>query len=335
MKSFPSLAVLVSLSALLVSACGSDNGSSSTSTSAVPAAAASALADRGASGKALANGWFSLLEATGSGTGTITATPEQIRAGSELVKPYLDPAFQLQRASGQRYLASDYVPSDIGEFKISNVVVTEPTDEIKVVRYSVSTPGATTPDSGELLSSKVSPRISVFRWSEDRGHWVISSTANFNTPVAAICGQAPVKETKEQPTTSAEDVATGEELVSQWRDITLGKSKKSVLDPQNQIQLADGQGWPNPDGSKIKWSPASAYEPEDIVITRGGDLLVASYAAVESGLAIEGSTYGKSASPRLLTYRLNDQNEWKLIALANFNSPTEVPKGVDCAKDAG
>ena len=58
MKSFPSLAVLVSLSALLVSACGSDNGSSSTSTSNVPAAAASALADRGASGKALANGWF-------------------------------------------------------------------------------------------------------------------------------------------------------------------------------------------------------------------------------------------------------------------------------------
>ena len=123
--------------------------------------------------------------------------------------------------------------------------------------------------------------------------------------------------------------------MSQWRDITLGKSKKSVLDPQNQIQLADGQGWPNPDGSKIKWTPASAYEPEDIVITRDGDLLVASYAAVETGLAIEGSTYGESASPRLLTYRLNDQNEWKLIALANFNSPKAVPKGVDCAKDAG
>ena len=323
MKTFPSLTVLVAVCALLVSACGSGSTSTSTSTATatVPAAVASVMADRGASGKALANGWFGLLAANGSGTGT--------------VKPYLDPALQVQRASGQRYLASDYVPSDIGEFKISNVVVTEPTDGVKVVRYGASTPGATTPGSSEVNSASISPRLSVFRWDQDRAHWVIVSHANFNTPAAAECDQAAVTETSEQPDTSAADVATGEDLVNEWRNITLGKLNKSVLDPENQIQLADGEGWPNPDGSKIKWSPAAAYQPEEIVITRGGDLLVASYAAVETGLSVEGSSYRKSASPRLLTYRLNDQNEWKQIALANFNSPKEVPKGVDCAKAAG
>lgn len=323
MKTFPRLALLVSVFALVLSACGSGSTSTSTSssTATVPTAVASALADRGASGKALANGWLGLLAANGN--------------GAEVVKPYLDPAFQIQRASGQRYIASDYVPTKVGKFEISNLVVTEPTDGIKVVRYGASTPGATTPGASEVSSATISPRLSVFRWDQDRGHWVIVSHANFNTPAAAECDQAAVTETSEQPDTSAADVATGEDLVNEWRNITLGKLKKSVLDPENQIQLADGEGWPNPDGSKIKWSPAGAYQPEEIVITRGGDLLIASYDAVESGLSVEGSTYGKSASPRLLTYRLNDQNEWKQIALANFNTPKEVPKGVDCAKDAG
>ncbi len=334
MKTFPGLALTVSLSALLISACGSDNGSSDTSTSAPPpTAVASSLADRGASGEALANGWYGLLAATG--TDTDTAPPDQVRADSALVKPYLDPAFQVQRASGQRFLDSDYVPDDVDEFEISNVVVTEPTADIKVVRYGASTPGATTPGSSVVFSNEISPRISVFRWNQDRGHWVIASHANFNTPVAAFCEQAPVKETKEQPPTSADDVATGEALVMEWRDITTGKTQKPILDSANQIQLADGEGWPNPDGSEIKWSPAKAYKPEDIVITRDGDVLVATYAAIESGLSVEGRTYGKSGSPRLLTYRLNDQNEWKLIALANFNSPAQAEKDVDCVAEAG
>lgn len=70
-------------------------------------------------------------------------------------------------------------------------------------------------------------------------------------------------------------------------------------------------------------------------ITRDGDLLVATCAAIESGLSVEGRMYGESGSPRLLTYRLNDQNEWKLIALANFNSPAQAEKDVDCVAEAG
>lgn len=120
--------------------------------------------------------------------------------------------------------------------------------------------------------------------------------------------------------------------MSEWRDITLGKTKKSVLDPANQIQLADGQGWPNPNGEKIKWAPARAYESRDIAITQNEDLLVASYDAVVSDLAMEGSTYGSEASPRLLTYSRNDQGDWKMIALANFTVPEKVPAGVKCVK---
>ena len=194
------------------------------------------------------------------------------------------------------------------------------------------TRGATTPDSSTVLSSKALPRLSVFRWDEGSGHWMIVSHANFNTPVAAICDRKPVAVTKEKPDTSAEDVKTGEALVNEWRDITLGKTKKAVLDPANQIQLADGQGWPNPNGEKIKWAPAKTYESKDIAITQNEDLLVASYDAVVSDLAVEGSTYGSEASPRLLTYSRNGQGDWKMIALANFTVPEKVPAGVKCVK---
>ncbi|MEI7560496.1 MAG: hypothetical protein WCJ63_07865 [Actinomycetes bacterium] len=323
MKTPLRLALLVSFSALLLTACGGGSGTSSTSSSAsaVPTAVSSTLADRGASGEAIANGWFGLLEAA---------------AGkADVVKPYLDPAYQLQRDSGERFLASSEVPRDIRKFTLSKVVVTQPTDEIRVVRYRASTPGVTTPADEDALSDSFEPRLSVFRWDKGRGHWVVVSDADFSTPVAAACSQTSFKETTEKPTTSAQDVATGEALVNEWRDIAIGKIKKFVRDPQNQIQLGSGWGWPTPGAAKIKWSPAKNYEPKYVVITRNDNLLVASYSAVTAGQIVEGTKHAEALSPRLLTYRLNDQNEWKLIALANFNTPKDLPKGTKCPPGHG
>ena len=281
------------------------------------------MADQGASGKAIANAWFGLLAAA-SGKG-------------DVVKPYLDPAFQIQRNSGERFLASNYIPTAVHKFTLSNIVVTAPTPGIRVVRYGASTPGAKTSDKSPARSGAVAPRLSVFRWDQNLGHWVVVSHANFNTPLAAECDHTAAKETAEKPPTSAQDVATGEQLVNEWRDVSTGKLKKAVLDPKDQIQLASGACWPNPGAavSQIKWSPAKNYQPQDIVITRNGDLLVATYSAVVAGLKIEGKTEAETSSPRLITYRLNNQNQWKLIALANFDPPKDLPKGVDCSHEHG
>ena len=99
-------------------------------------------------------------------------------------------------------------------------------------------------------------------------------------------------------------------------------------------QLASGAG-ETPGATKIKWAPAKSYEPEDLVITRNGNLLVASYSAVVTGLTVEGKKHAEASSPRLLTYRLNEQNQWKLIALANFNTPKDLPKGTTCPAGNG
>lgn len=320
--------VIVGLaSAILLVACG---GQSATSESASSEAIPAAFSDREASGEDLANAWFGLLALTGREAGQVATSPEEVEAGMQLVRPYLDPAFTLVRATGQRYTAGNYVPLDVDAFEVSDVIVTEPREDIRVIRYFVSQPGATAPDAGVVMSGDKAPRMSVLRWDEEQGRWVMVSHANFNSPLAALCSQAPIAVSGEVPATSPEDVALGTSLVEQWRDITTGVSSEKVRHPANQIQLADGQGWPTEDGAPIEWAPAQAYDFANVGVARNGDLLVVSYDAVVSDLVMEGDEYRETASPRLLTYLLSPEGKWELIALANFTVPQDVPADVDC-----
>ena len=327
MRRRPVVVILTVATAALLSACG---GQSATSESPGAGEVPAAFADPNASGDELADAWFGLLSLTGREAGQVATTPEEVEAGMALVRPYLDPAFTLVRATGQRYTAGNYVPLDIDDYEVSDVIVTEPREDIRVLRYFVSEPGATAPDAGLVMSDEKAPRISVFRWDEQQGHWVIVSHANFNSPLAALCSQAPIEVTGETPETSPEDVDLGTSLVEQWRDITTGVSSEKVRHPANQIQLADGQGWPTADGAPIEWAPAQAYDFANVGVARNGDLLVVSYEAVVSDLVMEGDEYRETASPRLLTYLISPEGKWELIALANFTVPQGIPADIDC-----
>jgi hypothetical protein len=334
MKNRASLVLVALLGAALLAACGGqsspDESSASEATSAAYADPKGAFANREASGEDLVNAWFGLLALTGRGEGEVATSTEEVEAGMETVRPYLDPAFTLQRATGQRYTAGNYVPLDIDAFELSDFVVTEPRDDIRVIRYFVSQPGATSPDAGAVMSADSAPRISVFRWSEELGHWVAVSYANFNSAIGAICEQDPISVSGETPATSPEDIALGTSLVEQWRDITTGKSKEKIRHPANQIQLADGQGWPTADGEPIEWAPAQAYDFANVGVARNDDLLVVTYDAVVSDLVMEGDEYRDTASPRMLTFLRSPEGKWELIALANFNVPNGVPGDVEC-----
>ena len=327
MRQRPVITSLAVAAAVLLSACG---GQGATSDSATSEAAPAAFADRGASGEDLANAWFGLLSLTGREAGQVATTPEEVEEGMALVRPYLDPAFTLVRATGQRYTAGNYVPLDVDAFEVSDVIVTEPREDVRVIRYFVSQPGATAPDAGVVMSGDKAPRMSVLRWDEEQGHWMMVSHANFNFPLAALCSQEPIGVSGETPAATPEDIALGTSLVEQWRDITTGVSDEKVRHPANQIQLADGQGWPTADGAPIEWAPAQAYDFANVGVARNGDLLVVSYDAVVSDLVMEGDEYRATASPRLLTYLLSPEGKWELIALANFTVPQDVPADVDC-----
>ena len=328
--------IVALLGAVLLSACGGRSGAiegSAPASDAMSGAYADpqgTFADPEASGEDLVNAWFGLLALTGRGVGEVATDAAEVEAGMAIVRPYLDPAFTLMRATGQRYTAGDYVPLDIDDFELSDFVVTEPREDIRVIRYSVSQPGATAPDAGVVMSGEKAPRVSVLRWDAELGHWVMVSYANFNSAIGAICGQEPISVSGETPVTSPEDLALGTSLVRKWRDITTGVLKEKFMHPASQIQLADGQGWPTADGTPIEWAPAQDYDFAHVGVARDGDLLVASFDAVVQDLVMEGEEYRETASPRLLTFLRNPQGAWEVIALANFNVPQDVPADVDC-----
>lgn len=289
-----------------------------------------AFSDPNADGTDLANAWFELLTLSGSGVGLEGATQEEVAAGRELIVPYLDPAFQLQRASGERYTAASYVPIDLDTFEVANVISTAPTETIRAIRYAVRTPDETALDTSMVFSDELTPRLTVFRWDEQLGHWVIVSHANFNNPIAAICNDQAITTSEVEVTTSAADQSLGESLVAQWRDISTGELTQKVRHPEAVIQLGDGQGWPSAEDDEVNWSPAKAYNFQNLKVTRNQDLLVTSYDAVVSELQMEGAEYRDASSPRLLTWLRSAEGTWELIGLANFTVPQQIPANLNC-----
>jgi ketosteroid isomerase-like protein len=257
-------------------------------------------------------------------------TAEDAAAGAELVRPFLDPAFQLQRATGQRYTRDSYIPSDIDEFEISDVYVTEPRDDIKVLRYAIRTEGATVPDASMVMSDDLAPRLTVMRWDEEAGRWLIVSHANFNTPIQAVCNQETIELNSAEVATSNEDRELGEKLARTWFDLLIAGDGSPLLHPEVQGQSAAGTGYTT-SAEYVKGQMKSA-EFSDFVVTRDGDLIIVTLGVDTEGTVFAGSTeLGTQKNARLLTFLQDDQGEWKLIATATFNPPAEVPAEVECA----
>ena len=159
---------------------------------------------KSATGEELANAFFDLLSATGSPAGTVGTTTEQNEASKALVSPHLDSAFQLQRASGERYTANTYLPADVDDFEIGDVRETRPADDVLVVRYSVRTT-ETLSDAALVMSKDKAPRLTVFHWNDSDKSWKILSHANFNTPLAAVCDNEPLVDNGLQSSVSADE----------------------------------------------------------------------------------------------------------------------------------
>lgn len=317
--------VVLAAATLALSACGSDVASDAPS-AAVPAA----FTDPEADGEALANAWFELLSMTGSAEGTVEVSPEEAVMGAELVKPYLDPAFQLQRSTGQRYTKDNYIPSDIDQFEVTDVRVTEPRDGVLVLRYATRTPGATLPDSSMVMSDELQPRLTVIRWDEELGRWLIVSHANFNTPVQAICNQDPIAPPLVEVTTSDADRRLGESLTQTLWDLFVQGDASPIAHPAVQVQTAGGGGFTTLD--EYKPGKMQAAATSDFVVTRNGDLIVVTHAMQADGNVYEGVIpLAAQKMPRLLTFIEDEQGDWKLISSASFSPPAEIPPDLDCA----
>jgi hypothetical protein len=284
--------------------------------------------NKDATGEELVNAVFDLLSNTGSPSGTVGTTAEQDEASRALVKPYIDSAFQLQRASGERYSADTYLPADVDDFEIGDVRETRPADDVLVVRYSVRTT-ETLPDAALVMSKDKAPRLTVFHWHEPDSGWKLLSHANFNTPVSAICDKDPLVDNGLASFATAEDQTLGESLAEKWFSLLEQGDGSPIMNAQVQGQTAGGLGYTT--SSEYKAGKLSKIQIDDVVVTRNGKLIVVSLYAKAGQTVFEGTQpLGTEITPRLLTFLQGDDGDATLIATATFNPPKELPPGTVC-----
>ena len=287
------------------------------------------FSNRSATGEELANAFFDLLSNTGSPSGTVGTTSEQDEASKALVKPYLDPAFQLQRASGERYTAENYLPADVDDFELGDVTETRPADDVLVARYFIRAT-ETLPTSALVMSKDKAPRLTVFHWSDTDSRWKVLSHANFNTPVAAICDKDPLVDNGTASAANPEDQALGEKLIGRFYELIVKGDALPILHPEIQFQSASGIGY-----ARLANRPAaSKYDGlvfDDAVVTRNGDLIaVSTYTTATKRDLMHGNQLRGGAAPNLSTFIEGEDGNWSLITVASFAPLKELPEGTQC-----
>jgi hypothetical protein len=278
----------------------------------------SAFADKNVSGNDLAAAFLELLTAAGKAA-----------APNDFVKPYLDPAFILQRASGKRYTADNYIPPLIDGYDISDVRETRPAPDVMVLRYAVRA-AETAPDTALVMSTDKAPRLTVFHWSEKASRWQVVSHANFNVPVAAVCDTSPVSQNALASPATPEDYKLGIDTVNEFIKLLEASNTKLILHPMVQVQTASGFGITTL-AERKKPSTASDMTYKDPVISRDGKLLVFSaYFLTKQHDFMKDNQLRVGIVPHLLTFMQVEDGSWKMIANALFSPPAEVPKGTSC-----
>ena len=285
--------------------------------------------NKSASGQELVKAFFDLLSKSGSPTGIVGTTASQDEASKALVKPYLDPAFLLQRATGERYIAGTYLPADVDKFEVGDVRMTRPADGVVVVRYSVRTT-ETLPDAALIMSNSKAPRLTVFHWSSYDSRWKILSHANFNTPVASICDKKPFVDSGLRSPSSPEDQSLGKELIGRFYDLVMKGDSSPILNPQIQFQSASGVGYTTLSERK-KSTQYQRITFDDAVITRNGRLLVVStFNTTEQRTLMQDNHLHADKAANLSTFIQSDNGQWSIISVAAFAPPISLPKGVEC-----
>lgn len=277
------------------------------------------FSNKAASGEELANAFLDMLEVAG-GKGA---------ESKEFAKPYLNPAFVLQRASGKRYLADTYVPPLIEAFEISDVRETRPADDVMVVRYSVRA-DETAPDTALVMSKDKAPRITVFHWDAADSRWKIVSHANFNIPVAAVCDESAITQVALTSPVSTADYNLGLDLVNEFVDLLEKGDAAPIYHPLIQAQTASGAGITTLKERK-KPSKVEGMTFKDPIVTRDGHLIVFSaYFETEHNNFMDVNRLDVGIVPHLLTFLEGEDGKWKMIANALFSPPATLPDGVEC-----
>lgn len=149
----------------------------------------------------------------------------------------------------------------------------------------------------------------------------VSGCASTTTAPDSTTSSSAAAEVSTSPTAATGNRQLGQELAGQFFSILQrgdATNLEEFLDPAFQIARTDGS---TADKAQYLQQPAKveAFEIDNVVASRDGDLLVARYDVVTEEI-IDGKAYSSEPKPRLSVF-IDDNGIWRMLAHANLSVP--------------
>lgn len=279
-------------------------------------------------GRRMANEVYSVLSQVGSPTGQISsAAPAADDEAVITAKSIVADRSLIQNARFNHGLTKKtYMPSDIDEFSVEDVVLTRPADGVLVASYKIALPNRTDNVTGTVMKGEFMPRLTVLQWNAQLGLWQVFSHADFDSPLAAVCGTKPDR-TYARADFDPEDVSLGKDVIDDFVGAMLDDRLKDHVLKGYQYVYASGE-------KKTKDGPVRTHIRKNVDRTnleavRSGRLLAIRY-DTQGVLTLDDGAVEPGVKPRLFTFYQDEDGRWRFIAAAVFSVTQKVAEGADC-----
>ena len=282
-------------------------------------------------GKELITQLFFLLSRVGSKTGEIGGKPNEVFSDAvNTIKQHLDDDALIQGArSSTPVTKTTYNPSDYDNFLISDLQLTHPRNDVLVIRYKVQAPNRVQLESGEYFSGLEIPRLTVFIWSPTSKQWKLFSHADFDYPVAKLCGayNTTLSELVGDHG-SAKDISIARTFVDEYLQQMMQGDPRPMMSRDMQSQYGSGVGWTGVENFKKPNLKISL--PKHFYVSRKNDLMAISYAGTPTELVVGDVEHKDTLIPILYTIMKDHNKNWKIIASAIFATPKKLTNNLEC-----
>lgn len=273
---------------------------------------------------------YSILSRVGSATGQIGGklNQEDKNAVKNVRTLIADKALIQNARLNYGMTKQTYVPSDIDHFKVSDLVLTHPAEDVLVASYRVTLPNRVDLKTGTMMSGENLPRLTVLQWNKRLKQWQIFSHADFDTPSAMLCGYAPNIKAKRAVFSKATN-QLGATVMTDFVDAMLNDTLKDHVLKGFQYVYASGEK--KTEDGPVRTRIEKQTARLNLEAIQSGRLLAVRY-DTQSALKIDGDSIDSSLKPRLFTFYKTDKGDWRFIASAVFSYTAKAATGVTCIK---
>jgi hypothetical protein len=271
---------------------------------------------------------YTIFSQVGSKTGDIGGRLNQENANAvKNAKSLFDDKALIQTARLKYGLTKKtFTPTDIDEFKASDVVVTIPASGIIVASYKIALPNRVDLKAKTILSGDNVPRLTVLRWDNKKKQWLVFSHADFDTPSAILCGE-PSKFKPHTSHYSEDNIRLARKILeTQFANVVKGNS---TIGQAKGFQVVYASGEQRDSTQQPSYTFSQKPKITEIEATRNGNLLAIRYNG-PGAASFEGSAVDPSVKPRLLTFYKNEKGDWERVSAAIFSVTSKVANDIKC-----